>query len=189
MSRPRNWSGPLGRPKRHFLDNQSMRISLNTVTTTAAIVVIVAAIPFAVQDTINTGRVYVFSRQFIEELPRRLTGPGRLRFILQPLTAMLLGIRGGLADAKEGRPPYLMGVLFDARHRRELLRSGVAAVRNLVAMGIVLDSISQLLIYHEVHPGAALLVGPALICLPYALSRALTIRLARRFVKANWGQG
>jgi len=30
-----------------------------------------------------------------------------------------------------------------------------------------------------VHPGAALVVGPILICLPYALSRALTNRLAR----------
>ena len=85
-------------------------------------------------DTLKTGRVYIFSRQFLEELPRRFTGPGRLRFILQPTVAILLGIRGGLADAKAGHPPYLFGLLFGAKHRRELMRSGVAA-NGLVAIG------------------------------------------------------
>jgi hypothetical protein len=39
----------------------------------------------------------------------------------------------------------------------------------------------QLVLYREVHPGAALLIGPILICTPYALSRALTNRLVQRF--------
>ncbi len=60
-----------------------------------------------------------------------------------------------------------------------LLRSGVAAIRNLLALGIILDVVFQLILYHSVHPGAALIVGPILICLPYALSRALTTQLAR----------
>jgi hypothetical protein len=46
-------------------------------------------------------------------------------------------------------------------------------------MGIILDVVFQLIIYHVVHPGAALLIGPILICLPYALSGALTTPLAR----------
>ena len=94
------------------------------------------------------------------------------------MTAILLGIRGGLRDAKTGNPPYLFGLLFGAEHRRELLRSGVAAIRNLVALGIIMDVVFQLIIYHSVHPGAAVLIGPILICFPYALSRALTTRLA-----------
>ena len=49
-----------------------------------AILVIAIAIPFAIVDTFETGRVYLFSRQFLEELPQRFTGPGRFRFILQP---------------------------------------------------------------------------------------------------------
>jgi hypothetical protein len=64
-------------------------------------------------------------------------------------------------------------------NRKELLRSGLAAVRNLIAIGIVLDAVAQLLIYGEVHPGAALVVGPVLICIPYAVARALTNRVAR----------
>ena len=148
-----------------------------------ALLVIAIALPFAIMDTLETGRVYIFSRQFLEELPRRFTGPGRLRFILQPVTAILLGLRGGLHDAKAGHPPYLFGLLFGAEHRRELLRSGVDAVRNLLALGIIMDIVFQLVLYHSVHPGAALLVGPILICFPYAVSRALTTRLARRIVE------
>lgn len=157
-----------------------MKLRRETIGATVAILVIAAAIPFAILDTIETGRVYLFSRQFLEELPRRFTGPGRLRFILQPMLAILLGVRGGLADAKAGTPPYLHGLLFDSEHRRELLRSGAAAVTILLAMGVILDIVFQIVLYREVHPGAALVVGPILICLPYALSRGLTTRLARR---------
>jgi hypothetical protein len=49
----------------------------DTIVTALAALVIVAAIPFAIVDTIGTGRVYLFSWQFLEELPRRFTGPGR----------------------------------------------------------------------------------------------------------------
>jgi hypothetical protein len=155
-----------------------MKPRRETIVTALAILVIVAALPFAIEETIETGRVYLFSRQFLEELPQRFTGPGRLRFILQPAFAILLGVRGGLADARTGSPPFLFGLLFDAGRRRELLRSGVATIRNLLAFGIILDVVFQLVLYRSVHPGAAVLIGPILICAPYALSRALTRRVA-----------
>jgi len=156
-----------------------MKLRRDTIVTVLALLVVAAAVPSAVKDTIETGRVYLFSREVLEELPRRFTGPGRFRFILQPVLAIVLGVRGGLADAKEGNPPYLFGLLFDAGRRRELLRSGAAAIRTLIAMGIIMDVVFQLVIYRAVHPVVALLVGPILICTPYALSRALTTRLAR----------
>jgi hypothetical protein len=158
-----------------------MTLRRETIVTVLALLVVAAAIPSAIMDTVETGRVYLFSRQFLEELPQRFTGPGRFRFILQPTLAILLGVRGGLADAKAGNPPYLFGLLFAAGRRRELLRSGAAAIRILLAMGIVLDVVFQLVIYHSVHPGAALVIGPILICAPYSLSRAVTTRLARRW--------
>ena len=136
-----------------------MTLRRETIVTALAILVIAAAIPYAILDTIETGRVYLFSRQFLEDLPRRFTGPGRFRFILQPMIAILLGVRGGLADAKAGNPPYLLGLLFHAGRRRELLRSGAAAIRTLLAAGIILDVVFQLVLYRAVHPGAALLVG------------------------------
>jgi hypothetical protein len=54
-----------------------------------------------------------------------------------------------------------------------------ASVRNLVAIAILLDIISQYLIFREIHPGAALLLGPVLIAAPYSLARALANRVAR----------
>ncbi len=158
-----------------------MGLRRDRIVTALALLVIAAAIPWAIVDTITTGRVYLFSAQFLEELPRRFTGPGRFRFVLQPVLAIVLGVRGGLTDARAGNPPYLIGLLLDAGRRRASLRGGVAAVGTLLAMGILLDVVFQLVIYRAVHPGAALLIGPLLICVPYALSRALTTRLARWF--------
>jgi hypothetical protein len=162
-----------------------MRVTRSDIVTAIAALILVAALPSAIRDTIETGRLYLFSRQFLEELPQRFTGPGRLRFILQPTIAILIGLRGGLADARAGRPPYLFGLIMGGQSRRDLVRSGWAAVRNLVAMGIVLDAVAQLLIYRQVHPGAALVVGPFMIGLPYAVSRALTNRVAMAFGRGS----
>jgi len=159
-----------------------MKISRSTVSTIVAalaVLIIAAAIPSAVRDTFETGRVYLFSRQFIEELPQRLTGAGRFRFALQPLMAIFLGWRSGLSDARAGRPAYLYGLLSGGANRKELFRSGLASVRDLVAVAIVLDAVSQLLIYKRVYPGAALIVGAVLIAVPYAVARVLSYRVAR----------
>jgi len=156
-----------------------VRLRRETIVLLLALLVIAAAIPFAIVDTYQTGRVYLFSSQFLEELPRRFSGPGRFRFLLQPALAIFLGARSGMADARAGNPPYVFGLLFAAGRRKELLRSGAAAISTLLAMGIILDAVFQLVLYRAVHPGAALVIGPVLISVPYSVSRALTTRLAR----------
>ena len=156
-----------------------MKLRRETLLASLAFLAIGVALVPAIVDTIQTGRIYLFSREFLEDLPRRFTGPGRLRFVLQPTLAIALGVRAGLADARAGNPPYLFGLAFASGRRRELLRSGLAAIRNLLAMGIVLDLVFQLVLYGAVHPGAALVIGPILICAPYAVSRALTTRVRR----------
>jgi hypothetical protein len=155
------------------------RSNISNILTAVAVLILLAAIPSAVRDTIATGRVYLFSAQFLEDLPQRLTGPGRFRFVLQPLLAILLGWRSGLNDALAGRSPYLYGLLSGKENRKESLRSGVVAIRDLVAIAIVLDVLSQLLIYGQVHPGAAIIVGPVLITLPYAVARSLANRIVK----------
>jgi hypothetical protein len=155
------------------------RITIGTFLSAAAVVILLAALPSAVRDTFETERVYLFSRRFLDEIPQRLAGPGRLRFVLQPLIAIVLGWLAGLGDARARRSAYLWGLIFGGTDRRQQLRSGLADIRNLVAVGIVLDAVAQFLIYRLVHPGAALVVGPILIGLPYALARALTCRGAQ----------
>jgi hypothetical protein len=66
-----------------------------------------------------------------------------------------------------------------AQAARRFMRSALASVRDLVAVAILLDVAAQFLIFRMVHPGAALVLGPMLIALPFAMSRALTNRIAR----------
>jgi hypothetical protein len=94
------------------------------------------------------------------------------------MTAIILGIRNGLADARAGRPPYLYGIIMQRRLRRELMRSGFETVANLVLMGILMDAVCQWLILGASYPGAALVVGPVLIGGPYAVARAVSNRFA-----------
>lgn len=143
------------------------------------IAILMALTPRAIIRTIETGNLYLFTSQFFQDILARLSGPGRLRFIIQPTVAIILGARGGMKDANAGLPPFLWALLFHRKHRRELLRSTLISIRNLVAIAILLDLVSQYLIFDKIRPGAALVVGPVLIAVPYALSRALANRVWR----------
>ena len=143
------------------------------------LLVLVLSAPGALRDAYERGGFYLFSRAFFEDIPARLTGPGRFRFVLQPLVALVLGTRSGLADALAGRPPFLSGVLFQRGLRGELVRDSFETVVNLLLMGILMDAVFQWVILGISHPGAALVVGPVLIILPYVLARAFSNRLAR----------
>ena len=79
------------------------RSTMSTIVTALAVLILAAALPSAVRDTLETGRVYLFSREFLEELPQHLAGPGRLRFLLQPAIAIVPGWRSGLIDFRSGR--------------------------------------------------------------------------------------
>jgi hypothetical protein len=131
-------------------------------------------------DEQRSGDLYQFTGRFFQDILARLSGPGRLRVIVQPTVAILLGVRSGIKDAREGATPFLWAPAFHGRHRRALLRSAFISIRDLVAIAILLDIISQFLIFREVHPGAALMVGPVLITMPYVVVRALTNRIMRR---------
>ena len=155
-------------------------ISRSAILNVVVIAILVAALPGEIWRLIQTGDPYLFTHRFFVEMFARLSGPGRMRFILQPTVAILLGARDGAKDARAGLPPFLWALAFHGTHRRELLRSALASVRNLVAVAILFDVVSQFLIFREIHPGAALLLGPVLVALPYALSRALTNRIVGR---------
>jgi hypothetical protein len=149
------------------------------VLAACTLAVLAAAVPGALRDAWERGGLYLFSWAFLEDLPRRLTGPGRMRFLLQPIVAMLVGARAGRADALAGRPPYLLAVIARKQHRREMLAETVHALANIALVGVLLDMISQWLILGVAHPFAALVVGPVLIAVPYAIARALANRVGR----------
>ena len=165
-----------------FLWNIKLKISISrsSLLTAIVIAVLIAAMPFAIAEFFRTGQIYILSRRFVDDMLARLHGPGRLRFIFQPTVAIVLGARDGVKDARAGNSPFLWGLVFHPADRPGLLRGAVASVRDLVAVAILLDVASQFLIFRRVNPFAALLLGPVLIGLPYASSRALTNRIARQ---------
>lgn len=161
------------------------RLTLGLAAVTA--VVLIFSVPGALREAYERGGFYLFSWAFFADIPRRLAGPGRFRFLLQPAVATLLGIRDGREDARAGRPPYLLSLLVGGPDRREQMRSGFRSVVNLLLMGILLDSVFQWVILGASYPGAALVVGPVLITTPYAVARALANRVARLRGKAVAG--
>jgi hypothetical protein len=156
-----------------------LSVTRSSALTAIVILVLLASLPFAIYEFVTTGEFYMFSKRFMPDVLARLSGPGRLRFILQPVAAIILGARDGVKDARAGVPPFLSALVFRGANRPGLLRSALASVRDLVAIAILLDVIAQFLIFRMVHPGVALILGPVLIALPYASSRALTNRISR----------
>jgi hypothetical protein len=147
-----------------------------TVTTVLAVLTVFAlalSVPASLREAYERGGFYVFTRQFLDDIPRRLGGPGRFRFLLQPAVAIALGIIAGRSDARAGRPSYLHAVFFGHEDRTALVRGAFRSIANLLLMGILVDSVCQWLILGTSYPGAALVVGPILIVAPYSLSRAL----------------
>ena len=155
------------------------RISGSSILSGVVIAILVVALPGAILKIVHSGDLYLFTEHFFQDILARLSGPGRIRFILQPTVAIILGTRSGMKDARAGLPPFLWGLFFHGEHRRELLRSSLASTRNLLAIAILLDLVSQFLIFHEIRPGAALVIGPVLIAVPYVLSRAFSNRIWR----------
>lgn len=154
-----------------------LSLSKNSILPAVVTVVLLAALPFAICEFVQTGEFYMLSHRFLPDLVARFHGPGRMRFILQPMVAIILGALDGMKDRRAGKAPFLWGLVFHSADRPGLLRSALGSVRNIVAIAILLDLISQFLIFHMVHPGAALVLAPVLIGLPYASSRALTNRI------------
>jgi hypothetical protein len=123
----------------------------------------------------------LFPRSFGEGLEARLTGPGKGRFVLQPVVSIALGIRDGIADAKQGKPPYFIRVLFESEHKLAVLKTGLKSIATPLAVGIVLDMILQWVIFQGVFLLSAILAGTILVALPYSIARGLSNRIACRW--------
>jgi len=48
------------------------------------LLVLALSLPGSLRDAFDRGGIYLFSHAFLEDIPKRLTGPGRFRFVLQP---------------------------------------------------------------------------------------------------------
>ncbi len=105
--------------------------------------------------------------------------PGSFRFIVQPLVAILLGIRDGRRDAREGHRPYVIGLWEAKGHRRHELRLLWKQIAVPFVVAVVLDSALQYVVMQQVFFRTALVIGTLLIALPYIAARGMANRLSR----------
>lgn len=119
---------------------------------------------------------------FFESIARDLSGPGmfggkfQIRLILQPLIAIILGLRFGVRDAKAGKPPFFQALVQDEENRGALLRYAARDALMPLIVAVIIDSILQQLINHRIRPLAAVIVGGILVFLPFLIVRALANR-------------
>ena len=78
-------------------------------------------------------------------------------------------------------------LLLGSEDRGRLARSAFRDLANVLLVGILLDSVCQWLILGASYFGAALVVGPVLIAVPYAVARALANRAATAFKARSAG--
>ena len=116
--------------------------------------------------------------RFVSDLAGRWNGPFSFRFFLQPLMAMLYALRDGVADARANRPPYFWSLFTEPDQRRQRLREGWKAVARVIALGVFMDLVYQLMVFRWVHPLQLAVVVLGLALLPYLLLRGPVERIA-----------
>jgi len=120
-----------------------------------------------------------------DNLGGRIGGPLTFRLILQPLMAVVLAVRAGLADARAGRPAYFWTILTSPAARRDLLREGWKAVARVFVLAVVVDAVYQLIVFRWVYPGELLILAFLLACVPYLLVRGPANRIATAFLRRS----
>lgn len=101
------------------------------------------------------------------------------RLIIQPTVAIVLAIRAGLADARQGRPAFLWSAITNPAYRPELLRQCWKDVGKVFVLAVVLDLIYQLVTQRGVYLGELLIVAFLLAIVPYVLVRGPVTRIRK----------
>ena len=127
----------------------------------------------------------------------RLDGPMHFRFFMQPLVAILLAIRDGSRDAREGRRPWAWKLVHVPEQRRYLLADGWKGIGRIFLIAIALDVIYQVCLdtgqvqprgqslgnqkieWRTLRPLGALMTAILLAVIPYVLLRGPVNRLLR----------
>jgi hypothetical protein len=115
-----------------------------------------------------------------ENMAARVSGPMKLRLLLQPAMAAFFAIRSGLLDARSGKPPYFWSLATDPTQRADLIKDGWKSVGKVFILALVLDVVFQLIELHFVYPGEAVAVAFILAIAPYLVLRGLVTRLMSR---------
>lgn len=109
----------------------------------------------------------------------RFDGPLHFRLIAQPLVAILLAVRDGRRDAREGRGAYLWKFIHKPERRREIITSGAKSISKVFLMAFAMDVAYQFLEWGGLKPLQGLSTAIVLAVIPYLLLRGPINRLMR----------
>jgi hypothetical protein len=112
------------------------------------------------------------------DLLERPTHLFRFRFILQPVMAGIAALHDGIADARKGRTPYLWALLARSSDWLGRLEEGVISTARVLLLGLVMDTIYQLIVLETLYPAEAAIVSIVLAFIPYLLLRGPIARFA-----------
>src|SRR5215213_8924834 len=112
-----------------------------------------------------------------ENLMARDSGPFHLRLIFQPLVAIIMAIRGGWSDAREGKPIFFWTLARDPARTATMLRNLWRIAGKVFLAAVALDMVYQLIVLHWVYPLETLIVATILALVPCMLVRAIGNRI------------
>jgi len=115
----------------------------------------------------------------VRDLTRRGMFGGRfqIRLFLQPLLALLLGIRFGLRDARQGKTPFFLSLFEGKGHGTALLKQGLRDAIIPLCVAVIIDGILQRMILGHIRLLGALFVGALLVFLPFVIGRGVSNRI------------
>ena len=100
------------------------------------------------------------------------------RFILQPVMAGIAALHDGIADARMGRTPYFWALVTRSSRLLGRLEEGVISTDRVLLLGLVMDTIYQLIVLKTFYPAEAAIVAIVLAFIPYAILRGPITRFA-----------
>ncbi len=112
----------------------------------------------------------------LEYLETMMTGAGGMRFLLQPLVAIVVGVLMGRHDSHEGREAFWHQVRSRKAAERPLLL-GLKRVVVPLCLALVLSLVFQFVNVKSVRLVNAIAAAIVLVAVPYVISRHLSARV------------
>ena len=127
--------------------------------------------------------------RFWDDLISRPNGPYGFRFLLQPVTAMVLATIDGLKDARTGRSPYFWTILHVPEERMGRINEGIKATARVLLLGLGMELLYQFKVFRTFHIVEAFDIIFVFAFLPYLLLRGPIARIARHRIEAKKNKG
>lgn len=117
-------------------------------------------------------------QRFWSNIFGRLSGPMTFRIFLQPTMGLIAAIPDGINDARNGHSAFFWTGRGDPAVQHGRLRQGLIATARIMLLGLCMDLIYQIRVFHQFYPAEAVLFALALAVVPYFIWRWIVERVA-----------